>query len=113
MGTSVLTTLISGALPISLDISPDTRVLAFAVVTSCATAILFGFFPALRATRINPLGALKGGRPERGGVRIPLGRTLVVTQIVVSTVLLIAAGLFVRSLVKLRTSIPASIRNGS
>ena len=101
-GTSVLTTLISGALPISLDISPDTRVLAFAVVTSCATAVLFGFFPALRATRIDPLGALKGGRPERGGARIPLGRTLVVTQIVVSTVLLIAAGLFVRSLVKLK-----------
>jgi len=101
-GTSVLTTLISGALPISLDISPDTRVLAFAVLTSCATAILFGLLPALRATRIDPLGALKGGRPEHGGARIPLGRTLVVTQIVVSTVLLIAAGLFVRSLGKLK-----------
>jgi predicted permease len=101
-GTSVLAVLISGALPISLDISPDTRVLAFAVLTSGATAALFGFLPALRATRIDPLGALKGGGRERGGAQIPLGRTLVVTQIVVSMVLLVAAGLFVRSLLKLR-----------
>jgi predicted permease len=102
-GTSVLAALISGALPISLDISPDTRVLAFAVLTSCATAALFGLLPALRATRIDPLGALKGGGgAERGRSRIPLGRTLVVTQVAVSTILLIAAGLFVRSLLKLR-----------
>jgi predicted permease len=102
-GTSVLEALISSALPISLDVSPDTRVLTFAVLTSCATAAVFGLLPALRATGIDPLGALKGGgRPGRGMARIPLGRTLVVTQIVVSLVLLVAAGLFVRSLLKLK-----------
>ena len=102
-GASVLEALISGALPISLDIRPDTRVLAFAVLTSCATAGVFGLLPALRATRIDPLGALKGGGGAgRGIARIPLGRTLVVTQIVVSLVLLVAAGLFVRSLLKLK-----------
>jgi len=102
-GTSVLKALISGALPISLDISPDTRVLAFAMVTSCATAVLFGLLPALRATGIDSLRALKtGGGADRGIARIPLGRTLVVTQIVVSLVLLVTAGLFVRSLLNLR-----------
>jgi predicted permease len=102
-GTSVLEALISGALPIALDVSPDARVLAFAVLTSCATAAVFGLLPALRATRIDPLGALKGGgRPSRGRARIPLGRTLVVTQIAVSLVLLVAAGLFVRSLLELK-----------
>jgi predicted permease len=102
-GTSVLEALISGALPISLDISPDTRVLAFAMVTSCATAVGFGLLPAVRATGIDPLRALKsGGGADRGIARIPLGRTLVVTQIVVSLVLLVTAGLFVRSLVNLR-----------
>jgi predicted permease len=102
-GTSVLKALISGALPISLDIAPDTRVLAFAMVTSCATAMVFGLLPAVRATGIDPLVALKsGGGADRGIARIPLGRTLVVTQIVVSLVLLVTAGLFVRSLLNLR-----------
>ena len=101
-GASVLEAMISGALPIALDISPDTRVLAFAVVTSCATAVVFGLFPALRATRIDPLAALKGGGGAGGIKGIPLGRTLVVTQIAVSMVLLVAAGLFVRSLLKIR-----------
>jgi predicted permease len=102
-GTSVLAALISGALPVSLDLSPDARVLAFAALTSCATAVVFGFLPALRATRIDPLGSLRGsGEAARGVSRIPLGRTLVVTQIAVSIVLLVAAGLFVRSLFELK-----------
>ena len=102
-GTSVLEALISGVLPIALDISPDRRALVFAVVTSCATAVVFGLLPAMRATRIDPFGALKrGGGVDNGIVQIPLGRTLVVTQIAVSLVLLVAAGLFVRSLVALR-----------
>ncbi|MGH8636882.1 MAG: ABC transporter permease, partial [Burkholderiales bacterium] len=102
-GTSVLAALFSGALPVSLDLSPDARVLAFAALTSCATALVFGFLPALRATRLDPLGTLRGSdRAGRGVSRIPLGRTLVVTQIAVSIVLLVAAGLFVRSLFELR-----------
>ena len=101
-GTSVLATLISGVLPVSLDISPDLRVAAFAALTSCATAAAFGFWPALRATRIDPLAALKGSGGERRGARIPLGRTLVVAQVAVSMILLVAAGLFVRSLLKVR-----------
>jgi predicted permease len=98
-GTSMLKAMISGALPISLDISPDRRVLAFAMAVSCATAVVFGLLPALRATAIDPLAALKsaGGTPRAIG-RIPLGRTLVVAQMVASVVLLVAAGLFVRSL---------------
>ena len=72
-GTSVLATLISGVVPVSLDISPDIRVAAFAALTSCATAAAFGFWPALRATRIDPLAALKGSGGERRGARIPVG----------------------------------------
>ena len=86
-----------------LDISPDKGVLLFAGVMSCATAVLFGFLPTLSATGVDPLGVLKrGGAAGRGAARIPLGRTLVVTQIAVSLVLLVAAGLFVRSLMRLK-----------
>jgi predicted permease len=102
-GGSVLATLLSGALPISLDLSPDLRVLGFTMLVSCATAIVFGLLPAARAARIDPLPALKlGGGSGRGTARITLRRTLVVTQIVVSLVLLVAAGLFVRSLFNLK-----------
>ncbi|MGH9161698.1 MAG: ADOP family duplicated permease [Vicinamibacteraceae bacterium] len=103
-GTSALASLISSALPLSLDVSPDMRVLAFAMLTSCATAVLFGLLPAIRVARVDPLGALRagGGVPGRGTARIPLGRTLVVTQIVVSLVLVVAAGLFVRSLLEIK-----------
>ena len=60
-GGSVLETLVSGALPVSLDVAPDVRVLAFAAADSCATAVVFGLLPALRAARVDPLSALKVG----------------------------------------------------
>jgi predicted permease len=102
-GSSVLVALVSGALPLSLDVRPDARVLAFTMLVSCATAVVFGLVPALRAARIDPLPALKvSGGSGRGTVRIRLRRTLVVTQIAVSLVLLVVAGLFVRSLLKLK-----------
>jgi predicted permease len=101
-GGPALAALVSGALPVSLDVSPDLRVLGFAMLVSLATAIVFGLLPALRAARIDPLPALKiGGGSGRGAARLPLRRGLVVSQIVVSLVLLVAAGLFVRSLAKL------------
>jgi predicted permease len=102
-GTSALSSLLSGVLPVVLDISPDTRVLAFTALVSCFTAALFGALPTLFATGMNPLQILKtGGNAGRGSSRVPLGRTLVVIQIAVALVLVVAAGLFVRSLMKLR-----------
>jgi predicted permease len=102
-GSSLLIGLVSGALPIAIDVSPDARVLAFTMLVSCATAVLFGLLPALRAAGIDALPELKrSGGPGRGTVRIPLRRMLVVTQIAVSLVLLVIAALFVRSLLKLK-----------
>src|SRR4030095_4339061 len=62
-GTSVLSSLLSGVLPVVLDISPDKGVLLFAGVISSATAVVFGLLPMLSATGPDPLGVLK-----RGGV---------------------------------------------
>ncbi len=102
-GTRGLSALMRGALPIAIDATPDGRVLGFAVLMSLATAIVCGLLPALREAGIDPLPALKvSGTPCRSTARIPLGRSLVAGQIAVSLVLLVAAGLLTRSLLKLK-----------
>lgn len=90
----------SGRNPIILNLNPDLRVLAFTIAVSVATGILFGLAPAMRSTRIdlapalkNLAGLLSGGR---GGLRPR--KVLAVTQVALSLLLLIGAGLFVRSL---------------
>ena len=83
----------------------DTRVLAFNFALSLATGLVFGLVPALRSTRPtlaptlkDTVGAVAGGS---GGVRLRKG--LVIAQVTVSVLLLIGAGLFIRSLRNLRT----------
>jgi predicted permease len=92
----------TGQAPLPLEVAPDARVLAFTFLVSCATAVLFGTFPALRATRINLTPALKearGGAADLGRNR--LGRVLIVSQVSLSLVLLVGAALFLRTLVNL------------
>jgi predicted permease len=93
-----------------LDVAIDGRKLAFAAAVALLTAVIFGLAPALQSTRLDLAGSLKEGagalgsgeRGRRGrgaGLRrLPLGRVLVAVQIGLSLVLLIGAGLFVRSL---------------
>src|SRR5208337_1371349 len=89
-----------GAEPLPLDVAPDARVLGFTFIVSLATALLCGTGPALRATRITLSPSLKEGR---GAVsvasRTPLAKGLIVSQVALSLVLLIGAGLFLRTLV--------------
>ncbi|HVQ14701.1 MAG TPA: FtsX-like permease family protein, partial [Vicinamibacterales bacterium] len=89
----------------------DWQVLIFTLVVSIATGVLFGLAPALHATRVDVFLALKAWR--RTGIetwrhrRVLLpgfGQSLVVAQIALSVVLLVAAGLFARSLSNLRTT---------
>ena len=88
--------------PLPLDVTPDARVLGFTFIVSLATALLCGIAPALRATRIALGSSLKEGR---GAVsvtsRTPLAKALIVSQVALSLVLLIGAGLFLRTLVNL------------
>jgi ABC-type antimicrobial peptide transport system permease subunit len=88
--------------PVPLDISPGLTVLGFTLAVTVFTALLFGMLPALKATRLELTPALKEGRG--GGTassRSRLARSLIAGQIAVSVVLLVAAGLFLRSLIKL------------
>ncbi|MCI0389447.1 MAG: ABC transporter permease [Acidobacteria bacterium] len=90
--------------PITLHFNPDLRVLSFTVALSLLTGILFGLAPALRATRLDLSPALKDDARGSGvgPSRLGLGKLLVVAQVAISLLLLIGAGLFVRSLQKLR-----------
>jgi predicted permease len=80
----------------------DWQVLAFAAAISLAAGLLFGMIPAWQAMHINVNRSLKGtGNTTAGRNTRWLGKGLVITQIALSMVLLIGAGLFVRTLVNL------------
>jgi len=86
-------------LPLALDTSIDLRVLLFAAAISVATGIVFGLVPAVTATRSDLVPALKSEVawvPTRR--RLMAGQALVVTQVAMSLLLLVAAGLFIRTL---------------
>jgi predicted permease len=86
----------------AMDVTPDLRVLAFTLLLTVLTAMLFGLTPALRATRLDLTGSLKQGRGIASpSARISLARGLIVGQIALSLVLLAAASLFLRSLLNL------------
>ncbi|HYN07661.1 MAG TPA: ABC transporter permease [Vicinamibacterales bacterium] len=81
-----------------LDLSLDWRVLAFTAAVTIATAILFGVAPAWRAARVAPSEAMtEQSRGVIGEGRTGLRNTLVVVQVALSLVLVVAAGLFVRT----------------
>jgi putative ABC transport system permease protein len=81
-----------------LDISLDWRVMAFTAGIAIATALLFGMVPAFRAGRVEPNDALKDqSRTVSGERHRMLGQPLVVVQVALSLVLVVAAGLFLRS----------------
>jgi predicted permease len=85
--------------PISLALRLDARVLSFAIVTALVTGALAGLFPALRATRLDLASDLKDAAGDRvAGRRWSLRDALVVAQIAVTIVLLVSAGLLMRSL---------------
>jgi predicted permease len=90
---------------IQLSLRPDARVLAFTFAVATLTALLFGLIPALRATRLDLSPMLKSGSSgatvEGHSRRFPVGKILVVTQVSISLVLLVAAGLFAHSLERL------------
>jgi predicted permease len=87
-----------------LHAEPDLRILAFSIVASFVTAVLFGVAPALHATGFDVLATLKD---ESGGVTgavrsSRLRKILVGAQIALSFLLLIGAGLFSRTLTHLK-----------
>jgi len=80
----------------------DWRVLSFVLAATVVTGVTFGVMPALRATALNVSDSLKETSRSVAGSRSLLSKSLLVLQVAVSLVLLIAAGLFLRTLQNLR-----------
>ena len=87
--------------PVSYDLAPDPRVLALTVAVAVLTGILFALAPAWRASRQDPAAALQHGTRALSGGPGQLSRALMVTQVALSMVLLLAAGLLVSSFTRL------------
>lgn len=94
-----------GASTVNLDMTVDARVLMFTAGTCLATGIACGLLPALRATGVDVaslIGRSLSGTLARAS-RLSSGKVLVVVQVALSLVLLVGAGLFVRTLLNLRS----------
>ena len=82
----------------SLELGLDYRVLAFTLIISISTGIVFGLAPALQASRLDIITALKSEGSWQQTGRSRLRALFVTAQLTLSVVLLIGAGLFIRSL---------------
>src|SRR5215472_948572 len=92
--------------PARLNLAPDTRVLVSTASVAVITGVLFGLAPAWRVTREDPNFALQKNAQKFSRSTGRLGKSLIVTQVALSLVLLAAAGLFIQTLKKLRTIEP-------
>jgi putative ABC transport system permease protein len=90
-----------------LDLSIDSRVLAFTAGVAILTGLLFGLAPAWRGTRVDPQSAMKANaRGTIEGAKFGLGKALVVVQVALSLVLVVGAGLMLATFFRLETLDP-------
>ncbi len=91
----------TGILPSEVNLSLNWRVLVFTLVVSLLTGVVFGLVPAWRATKVDLATALKQSRRTTGAVS-RLSKGLIVAQVGLSLLLLVGAGLFIRTLYNLQ-----------
>ncbi len=100
---AVLRRLHPANLPRLSDIQLDTTVLLFTIAICAATSMLFGVVPAVRAAQTDPQEHLKsGGRGGSAGDRRGARNLLIVAEVALSVVLLVGAGLLIRSFIALQ-----------
>jgi predicted permease len=102
LGVRALLAVSPEALARAEEVTFDARLLAFALVVTAGTGLLFGGWPAWRASRVDPSDALRdGARGNTGGRRERHGRNvLVASQVSVAIVLLAGAGILLRSFIE-------------
>src|SRR5262245_24737675 len=106
-GLDLLLAAIPIEFPFWMKFELDSRVLGFTTGVALLTGLIFGAAPALQASRVDLNEALKeGGRDASGAGRHRLLRSLVVAEVALSLVLLIGAGLMMRSFMRLQHTNP-------
>jgi putative ABC transport system permease protein len=91
---------------IFFNIELDSLVIGFAALVACGSALLFGFVPALQSSRVDLVSVINADASPRGAARGRLRAGLVVAQVAVSLLLLVGAGLVMRSLEAARGANP-------
>jgi len=116
-GTSLLLPLLSqGEIPVHLNLDPDIRMFTFTGAVAVLTSVLFGLAPAFLATRVDLNSTLKNDAPglaTGSGIRsasMTFGQIFVIAQVAFSLLLLVGAGLFVRSLRNLQQAPTGFVR---
>ena len=100
-GTKAALSMLPGTLPRAGEVSMDGRVLLFSLALSLVAGIVFGLTPALKTARVNLREAIQEGGRGSSGVRHRLQGVFVVLQVSLALVLLVGAGLMVRTLAAL------------
>jgi predicted permease len=91
---------------VGVEALPDVRVLGFSIALSVITGLIFGTVPALRSTRVDLLSSMKvsSSGSSRGSFRFASGKAMVAFQAALSMILLIGAGLFIRTVINLHAA---------
>jgi predicted permease len=106
-GVALIVSFLAQRLPRATEIGVDGWVLAFTIVISIASGLLAGLVPALSLSKTDPQEGLKqGGRTDSDGGSHRARKVLIVSEVALSLILLVGAGLTIRSLWKLRALDP-------
>jgi predicted permease len=108
-GASAIISLIVGQIfiiPTAFNVAPNFLVLAFTTLAAILTGVLFGLAPAWSATRSDPNAALQQSARTTAAAAGKFGKALICAQVALSVILLMGAGLFVRSLGRLNSLNP-------
>jgi predicted permease len=97
-GTKAVLTLLPGSLPRANDIGLDSHVLLFTLCASVLAGLLFGLAPAIKSSRADLQEVLKESGRGSSGARHRMQRLFVATEVALALVLLVGAGLMLRSL---------------
>jgi len=92
----------SGPDAMPINVAPNLRLLGFTLGASLISALIFGTAPAFRGSRLEAGSSLKSRTTTKNAFQGPLGKALVVGQVALSLLLLVGAGLFVRTLMNLQ-----------
>lgn len=90
--------------PISPDFRIDLRVMTVAIVAGALSVLVCGVIPAISATGVSPLAAMRERIAWKGGLRMPARKIFVIAQLAVSMALLVVTALFVRSLLRIESA---------